>query len=376
MKLASYILFLIFILSANACMDDDDWFEMNELDLGNNPAAQDEIKKQAGVFIINEGNFMYDNASLSYYMIDSRQVINDVFYRSNQTPLGDVAQSMTIRNSLGYIVVNNSSKIYVININTFEYVGKIPGLMSPRYIHFISDNKAYVSDLYSGSVTVIDPQTFSITGYIDLGNPDPYHVRHTSEEFVQLGKYVYTNSWNYDNQIFVIDTETDQIVDSIYTLEQPNSMVIDKFDRLWVLCDGGFEGSPHGYSSPGLGCIRLDVRIAVLAFAFDHDSNPVELSISGTKDTLYFINKHVYRYILGQEDPPKVFIRSDHENNGTGGFYGLDIDPYSGDIYVADAIDQVRSGIVYRYKANGTLIDTFNVGINPGSFCFREKEGP
>ncbi len=47
--------------------------------------------------------------------------------------------------------------------------------------------------------------------------------------------------------------------------------------------------------------------------------------------------------------------------------------PYTGDIYLGDAIDQVQRGIVYRYKSDGTAIDTFKTGINPGFFYSKSK---
>ena len=73
-----------------------------------------------GVFVVNEGNFNYGGATLSYYDPTFKQVENEVFYRANAMKLGDVAQSMIIRDNVGWIVVNNSHVVFAIDLTTFR----------------------------------------------------------------------------------------------------------------------------------------------------------------------------------------------------------------------------------------------------------------
>ena len=318
-----------------------------------------------GLFIINEGNFQYGNATLSYYDPATNQVQNEVFIRANGMKLGDVAQSMKIHDGKGWIVVNNSHVIFAIDPETGRETGRIENLTSPRNIYFVSDTKAYVSQLWDNRITIVNPKTYSITGYIDV--PGMTMETGSTEEMVGYGDYVFCNCWSYQNRIIKIDTRTDRVVDELTVGIQPTSLVIDKNNNLWTITDGGYEGSPYGYEAPSLYCIDAETFTITRVFTFKLGDAPSNVELNGAGDCLYWLNNDVWRMDVGAlRLPSEPFI----PYRGTK-YYDLTVSPYDDNVYVADAIDYQQQGKIYRYSDIGELIDEFYVGITPGAFCWK-----
>lgn len=328
-----------------------------------------------GVFICHEGTYLGGNASISFYDPVAGKVENQIFYNANNVPLGDVCLSMSIRGKLGFAVVNNSGKVYVFDTDTFLHRGTIGGLASPRYVHFVSDSKTYISSLGSSSLTIIDPRTLQVTGSVDLGVNDGPVATTGSEQMVACGNDLFVCSWSYNNKVFRIDTATDRVTGSVEVTKQPNSIVIDRNDKLWVLSDGGYPGSPYGEENAAL--TRIDARTFTVEQRYvfpDITSSPGKLTIDGNGQLLYFINGQkesvvggVFAMAVTDTRLPEKPLIPEGENY----FYGLGIDPVSGDIYVSDAVDYVQRGWVLRYTADGVLVDRFKTDIIPGSFCFK-----
>lgn len=316
-----------------------------------------------GLFIANEGNFQYGNASLSFYDIASGTVENDVFIRANGQKLGDVAQSMTMHDGTLWIVVNNSHVIFAVDPVTFKEKGRITGFTSPRYIHFISDEKAYVTQLWDNRIFIVNPKRYEITGYIDTGMSNETG---STEEMIGFGDYIITNCWSYQDKILKIDTKTDKVTGELRIGIQPTAMAADADGKLWVLTDGGYEGSPAGYEKPTLSRIDPETFTIEKTFTFYGDGRPYAIETNLAKDSLYFINDGVWKMSVKDESlPQKPFIESRDTK-----YYAFGVCPFNSDIYVADAIDWQQKGIVYRYSPSGKLIDEFRTGISPGAFCW------
>ncbi|MBR2007429.1 MAG: YncE family protein [Alistipes sp.] len=319
----------------------------------------------AGLFVINEGNFQYGNASLSYYNPATKTVENEVFYRANAMKLGDVAQSMTLYGDTGWIVVNNSHVIFAIDPTTFKEKGRIENLTSPRYIHFLSDEKAYVTQLWDNRIFIVNPKRYEITGYIEC--PAMTMESGSTEQMVQWGKYVFVNCWSYQNRILKIDTTTDKVVAELEVGIQPTSLVLDCYGKLWSITDGGYEDSPYGFEAPSLYRIDAETFTIEKQFRFAKGDAPSEVQLNGRGDKLYWINNDVWAMdVTADRIPVKPFIPYSDTL-----YYGLTIDPRSGEVYVADAIDYVQAGKIYRYSEQGERLDEFYAGITPGAFCWK-----
>lgn len=353
-------LFLLIIISVFAvftsCMkwdygDDADSFDM----------------QGPGLFICNEGNFQYGNATLSYYDPTSMDVQNEVFIRANGYRLGDVAQSVTVYGGTGWVVANNSNVVWAIDANTFKEKGRIENMTSPRYIHFVSPEKAYVTQLWDNRIFVVNPKRYEVTGYIEV--PGMEMESGSTEQMAQCGKYVYCACWSYQNRIIKIDAETDEVVDQLVVGIQPSDIVADRNNKLWVLTDGGYEGSPFGYEEPALVKVDTDAFEIERKFAFKLGDTPSRLQLNGTCDTLYWINDDIWRMGVEASRAP---VRPCLDSQGTK-YYGLSVNPANSEIYVADAIDYQQQGRIYRYSSEGVLLDEFTVGVSPSAMAWKIK---
>jgi len=321
---------------------------------------EDEIKpninlqSKHGIYIINEGNYQFGNATISYYNPNDKSVIEDLYQQVNQHHLGDVCQSMTLINGWYYVVVNNSQKIEIINPDNFERTNTITGLVSPRYILPVSSSKAYVSDFKSHRVSIINLSNNSKQGEIAIHG-------WTEEMYMLYGKVYITNMKN--DKLYIVNAANDALEDSLVLAQCPGSLVEDKNGKLWVLCQGDESINKTG----ALFCINPTNNNIEKRLDFPLHEAPMRLSINDTHDTLYFIKKHIYQLLADAPTIAPVQLIDGSTKN----FYGLSIEPKTGRLFVADAIDYIQKGKIYSYNSKGNVLGEFKVGLIPSKIYFR-----
>lgn len=334
-----------------------------------------------GVIVLCEGNFNAGNSTLSYYNPETREVENGVFRRANGgARLGDTGQSVSIHDGVAYVAVENSGIIWALDTATFRVKGKLEAgdtehMINPRHIHFVSDGKAYVTDLYSPYITVFNPQTMQYVGSIPTRQEASGGYAST-EEMHRWGNRVFVNCWSYSNKILVVDVTKDEVTDEIVLDSwQPKSMVMDRRGKLWVITDGGYATGEDSFGDNVPNLYRIDAGTLEIEQkqTLDADEANVRLAVNPDSTQLYLINNDIYRMsITAPHVPVRPFIEAEREADGRRHYlYGIGVNPRNGELYVADAVDYSQSGVVYRYTAEGTLVDKFRVGITPNGFAFQ-----
>ncbi|MCW8896738.1 MAG: YncE family protein [Flavobacteriales bacterium] len=309
---------------------------------------------QNDVIIVNEGNFGFGNASLSLYNSTSKTVHNSIFQQANNYPLGDVAQSAYCFEKKIYTVINNSSKIEVIDKSNFSSIATITGFDSPRYFLPINSSKAYVSNIFSNKIDIINLTNNTISGSITTSS-------NWTEKMLVFNDTVYVCDMS-NNKLILINKTNNQIIANISVGIQPNSLILDKNNKIWIMCDGGFNEA-----NAQLIKFNPNIRTVEQTFVFSNISDsPSNLIIDSSKENLYFINNHIYKMNINDMSLPSSSWVS---NNGEV-FYSLGIHPTTYEIYVSDAKDFVQNSTIYIYSPNQQLYHQFQSGINAGHFLF------
>jgi len=307
------------------------------------------------IFIGYEGIFNQGNAGFNFLDLNKNTTIENAFAGVNNRNLGDVLQSIYLKDDEVYLVVNNSAKIEVINRNTLKAVRTITGLTSPRYMAF-AGNKAYVSGMYTNDLTVINPITGQIIKKIAIGGPQ--------EDLLLSGNILYVTDYNH-SRVLLIDTLNDYVVDTLNTSDFPTSLTLDHLNRIWIGCNS--NGS-----------------VPSKVYGFDKFNNKIcEKNVSGAfirkvttgnqlYKTLYVLTDRLYTVSLMDTNFTFQELIS---NPGNGhNFYGLGIDPKSQDIYLSDALNFSQPSRIIRYDLYGSLKGEFKAGINTSSFLFYHEK--
>lgn len=326
------------------------------------PSVPSENAFKTGVYIINEGGFGASNASIDLFNKDSNKLFSNVFEAVNNRPLGDVAQAMNIVNGKGYIILNGSAKVEVINAKNAVSLATITGFSSPRFMVSKDTSRAFISDWTSNTVKEVNLVTNAIVSSISVGSGP--------EGMCIVGNKLYVancGGYGLDSTISVIDLTTKTEIKKIVVGDAPVAVFADVNGKVWVLCRGSYgidfmssDDDTEGKFvkiDPSTDNILTNITIGVKG---DH---PDKIKMNATKNTMYYLSSYnflsgVYKFNItdgAASTTPLI----------TGYFYGIGYDKYKDELYLADALDFIQRGYIHRYSSAGVEINSYQVGVIP-----------
>jgi YVTN family beta-propeller protein len=305
-----------------------------------------------GIFVLNQGQFGTPNGSISFLADGANSLENDVFTAINARPLGDVVQSMSVLGDKGYIVVNNSNKIEIVNASTMLSTGVINDLKQPRYLAAANADKAYLSEWSGGyagigRVSVINLKTNMINKSINLGIA-PDQILLTQARLFALNSGA--------NTISVINTATDELEKTLIVKDYPSDIGIDKNGTIWVMCQGkaAWTGAPTAGALAKINPLSLEI-----SFINFPSGNPSGLAFNSVKDKLYFNwSEKIWSMDITAGSLPSTALINRSLSS-------LSFDTKNNYLLGTNPLDYRQSGWLVRYKDNGQKLDSMRAGLIP-----------
>lgn len=323
----------------------------------------------SGALVINEGIFGQSDGSLSFYHSPGDSATLDVIKRQNNGDMiGATLISAFEHDNLIYIAANVPDKVEIIGVEDFTFVGAPlsgPDIVQPRFMA-VANGKGYLTcwgpwganyTLPDSYVAVVDLEERSVIRKID--------VHDGAEGIVAVGDQVFV-AGSFSNWVTVIDCENDRVVDSIETAFAPNDFVVDNVQKVWTVCKGPW-GGPGALVRINPSEMEVELELEVLG-----DAPVGKLAINGDRDVVYYLTAasypgtgaHVYALNTSAESLPTVPLISGSNFYGIGYHAGEDL------LYIADSRAFATSGKVWRYRADGSEINGFDVATGPSGFLF------
>jgi DNA-binding beta-propeller fold protein YncE len=226
----------------------------------------------------------------------------------------------------------------------------------------VNSDKGYLSaGSLQGSLLVIDFESFSIIDTILVGKGPETMILEDDRVYVAN-----SGGWGNDSTISVINAITDEVEDIIVVEQVPVDMVLDAGGKLWVYCKG-FTNYAEIETESYLQKIDPQSKTVLwqspVGMALDYASVPAKCAVSKDGTVVYYLRPD------GVYSVPASLPELSEEPLIEGNFYGLEINPVDGNIYVFESSFS-GNGMMKIYSTDGNLLSEGVVGIGPNGAVF------
>jgi len=318
---------------------------------------------ETGLYVLNEGMFNFNNASITYYDFKMGITTADIFLKANGRYLGSVGNDLKQYGSKLYCVVNMSEQLEIIDPQNGKSIKNISlNGKQPRCI-VSHQGKVYIS-CFDGYIVKIDTVTLQIEGQVRAGrNPEGICVANNKLYVANSGGLDYPN---YNNTVSVINLSSFQVFKTITVGTGPVIVKTDYHGNVYVALRGNYIDIPPAFQK---------INTQTDEMVKDYQLQVIGFDISGNEAYIYHYDFYNYTSwikildLVSGNIIKENFITDDTKIKTP---YGIIVDPKTGDVYITDAGDFRSNGDVYCFNKSGRKKFQFEAGINPsGNIVFK-----
>lgn len=325
---------------------------------------------QNGVYVINEGSYYSQiNGTLDFlgYDVanDTYSMTRNIFESVNGRSLGGTPNdALIVGDSVLCIAVADENRVEFVNTTTKKASAAV-SIDSPRELAYESGSNCIYVSSYTGKVYKIDMTTRTIAG-------ESEKVGANLEGIAVAGNKLYVcNSCNpdytYNKNVVELNANTLAKNQDIEVVDNPVD-VINAGDAIFILSMGNYADKPATVQ------MLKDGQISTIG-------NAIMIAYDANLKRLYMVNV-IYNedYTIKRRD----YMVYDLNTNTTSTFlqeasaflpYSIAVNPVNGDVFITSITKNPDTGKadytadckLYRYTSAGTLLGTYDCGVNPGT---------
>ena len=311
-----------------------------------------------GVFILNEGNSSPSTASVSF-LGDNGIVEQDIYTTVNpgKPALGTYLQEIFFSDDEAFIISGSANKVTVVNRYTFEYIATIDtNFENPRY-GAVVNGKAYITnyaDYATGAddfLTVVNLADYTTTK-VALNN---WSEKITEEN----GKLYIANGYYGSGTSVTVFNPSNNTTEAVIELGASPESFQEEDGILYVLGGGKLSRINLAINKVN-GTVTLPEALTYSAQDLTIENNRIFFT-AGTS---------VYNMDINSTSIPTAPLFTYTSTSKYGGMYGFNVKDDK--IYVAEGGDFSSNSEIYTYSLQGTLLNTYQVGVGPNGFYFND----
>lgn len=333
--------------------------------------------EQTYLFILNEGQWGANNASLSRYDFVSKAFVPSFYKATNGSALGDVANDIIVTDDNIIIAVNGSNIIQFCDAEG-KAVAQSEDVPNCRKMA-VDENGEYLyvtSYANDGYVAKIDLTSYKVVGTAEVGyEPEGIAWRDGKLYVANSGGNAYLGTHDYEQTISVIDAESMEEIKRVDTgmCNLYGAFVQSDTNPAYILVNASGD-----YMTRPAGCLIFDCETESVIGTYDFPAtyatvrNGIFYVLGSSFSYITYGYDYSFRTITMEEGKAEVIegLVSSEVEEGISGMtspYGIHI-ASNGYLFVGDAGDYMARGTVTVFSPFGKKVESIVAGVCPGHF--------